>query len=84
MKRLLSMLFVFVLALAVLSPAALADSGLRQYSDSELRQLYEAVRQEMNLTTLHQVLHQQLKMSLHREWQKLMLRRRKHTIRRMI
>ena len=47
MKRLLSMLLVFVLALSVLSPAALADSGLRQYSDSELRQLYEAVRQEM-------------------------------------
>ena len=38
MKRLLSMFLVFVLALAVLSPAARADSGLRQYSDSELRQ----------------------------------------------
>ncbi len=47
MKRLLSMLLVFVLALAVLSPAALPDSALRQYSDSELRQLYEVVRQEM-------------------------------------
>ena len=47
MKRLLSMLLVFLLTLAVLSPAALADSGLRQYSDSELRQLYEAVQQEM-------------------------------------
>ena len=47
MKRLLSMFLVFVLALAVLSPTALADSGLRQYSDSELRQLYEDVRQEM-------------------------------------
>jgi len=47
MKRLLSMLLVIVLALAVFSPAALADSGMRQYSDSELRQLYETVRQEM-------------------------------------
>ena len=52
MKRLLSMLLVIVLALAVLSPAALADSGLRQYSDSELRQLYEAVRQEMKIRGL--------------------------------
>ena len=47
MKKLFSLLLVIALALAALSPAALADSGLRQYSDSELRQLYEAVRQEM-------------------------------------
>ncbi len=47
MKKLFSLLLVIALALAALSPAALADSGLRHYSDSELRQLYEAVRQEM-------------------------------------
>ena len=47
MKRLFSMLLVIALAFAALSPAALADTGLGQYSDSELRQLYEAVQQEM-------------------------------------
>ena len=48
MKRLFTLLLVLTLALGLLSPAAFADSGtFNQFSDAELRQLYEAVRQEM-------------------------------------
>ena len=48
MKKLFSMLLVLALALGLLSALAFADSGtFDQFSDAELRQLYEAVRREM-------------------------------------
>ena len=48
MKKLISILLVLALALALLPCAAFADSdGFGSYSDAELKQLYEAVRQEM-------------------------------------
>ena len=47
MKRLLSMFLAFVLALAVLSPAAYADYGLEAFNNDQLRDLYDCVRQEM-------------------------------------
>ena len=47
MKRLLSMFLVFVLALAVLSPASHAEYGLEAFSNDQLRDLYDCVRQEM-------------------------------------
>ena len=48
MKKLLSTLLALSLALALLSSAAFADSGaFSTYSDAELRQIYDAVRQEM-------------------------------------
>ncbi|MBQ3701446.1 MAG: hypothetical protein II885_01675 [Oscillospiraceae bacterium] len=47
MKRLLSMLLVFVLALATLAPVAYAEYGLEAFSNDQLRDLYDCVRQEM-------------------------------------
>ena len=48
MKKLLSVLLVLALALALLPCAAFADSdGFGSFSDAELKQLYEAIRQEM-------------------------------------
>ncbi len=47
MKRLFSMLVIFVLALAVLSPTAYAEYGLEAFDNDQLRDLYDCVRQEM-------------------------------------
>lgn len=47
MKKCVSLLLVLILALTVLSSAAMADNNLSQYSDRELQRLYELIRQEM-------------------------------------
>ena len=47
MKKLFSLLLVLTLVCSVLAPAAFADSKFSRYSDDEIRQLYELVRQEM-------------------------------------
>lgn len=47
MKKLFSLLLVLTLVCSVPAPTAFADSKLSQYSDDEIRQLYELVRQEM-------------------------------------
>ena len=47
MKKLVSLLLVLVLVLAALPAAAFADSDLSRYSNREIQQLYEAIRQEM-------------------------------------
>ena len=48
MKKLLATLLLAVLALTMLSTSAYADSNpLSKYSDTELRQLYESIREEM-------------------------------------
>lgn len=46
MKRLISVALVLILTLAI-APCAFADNALNSYSDAELKQLYEAVREEM-------------------------------------
>ena len=47
MKKLLSILLLLALVLSVSAAACAEDNPLARYSDEELRQLYEAVREEM-------------------------------------
>ena len=47
MKKLLSILLLLALVLSVGATACAEDNPLARYSDEELRQLYEAVREEM-------------------------------------
>ena len=47
MKKLFSILLILALVLSVGAAACAEDDPLARYSDEELRQLYEAVREEM-------------------------------------
>ena len=47
MKKLLSTLLILALALTLLSTTAFAAPDFSQYSDSQIKELYEAVRDEM-------------------------------------
>ena len=47
MKKLLSILLLLALVLSVSAAASAEDNPLARYSDEELRQFYEAVREEM-------------------------------------
>ena len=47
MKKLISVILVLLLSVTVLHCGVFADSSLSDYSDAELRELYEAIRDEM-------------------------------------
>ncbi len=47
MKKRIAVLLALLLALAVFPVSAYADSSLKDYTDAQIRQLYEMVREEM-------------------------------------